>query len=973
MRQCIKMLTLSTLCIISAPAWGQQVDLYQIGDRSPGYDKQTAAIAGVVDEVEVSLDQRAIDGNPKTLGLQLPDGRSLVASRARFVVETDYVAWIGEVSEADGPSSYIHLVDHGDQVTGILNIGSEQYQLVAAEFGHRLVRVDAPEGKVCLHHDATWEDPGAHDPGPIDPGSHSQDHIHGPVGGDLIAPMSELLSQASEVAGADKATTILDVLAVYPNVFAGSSETAMLNFVQTSVSIANDILVRSNINAQYRLVKTAKLTGAQPPATGIVDGWDWINDEPQEIANLRDEYSADFVALFVPLSYNNDPFNACAIANLPQADGSIRDGELYGITGPFGDRAFTVHRSGCGLNDLTFAHELGHNYGMRHDNEVTTSNHLFPNGRGYVVPGPRPWRDNANGSIQTNVAGHFAAGYHFTPQVDGFVVELGGYFNGTHTVKLIERSTGQIIRAQTVTDNNSWSFVPIIPFKLKANVGYTVAVYVDGGGSIFSNVATLPRVYNEVRIDGTTFISTLNDPNAIPTNILTDVMYGQADIRFAPDATVMGCVFKDGGDITGEVCSRIPHFSDPAIQYQGYTTGTPDRNNAAVGRAQVGPYSQFRVNNAPNCVNDSFSTQLNTQLAIPLGNLLGNDSDPDGDSLWLWDYDLVTAQGGSNDTGHVGGFNYTPPPGFTGTDWFTYTISDRGHSGGLTDTCTVVVQVSSNEVDFAEFGHVTNLTHGARTVVLSRSYSNPVVIAQTLSFNGSDTSVVRITNVQSDRFTYFVDEAPDRDGPHTTETVSYLVVEAGHWQLADGTELRAGKIQTSRTVGTQVVNSWQTVGYGGFFSTTPLVFSQVQTNNDADWVKTRHASVGTSSFLVALENEEASAVSHGNETIGWLAFQPGSGTWSSHAYLATRTPNVVTDAWHSLAFGASYANPKFFAAMPTYDGGNNAALRYTGLGTTGAQVRVEEDTTLNSETAHTTEVVDYLVLSGSGTLQGTQQ
>jgi hypothetical protein len=59
-----------------------------------------------------------------------------------------------------------------------------------------------------------------------------------------------------------------------------------------------------------------------------------------------------------------------------------------------------------------------------------------------------------------------------------------------------------------------------------------------------------------------------------------------------------------------------------------------------------------------------------------------------------------------------------------------------------------------------------------------------------LSYAGSQVAVVRITDVKRDRFTMYVGEAPDQDGWHTEETVSYVVLEAGSWELADGTKLR---------------------------------------------------------------------------------------------------------------------------------------------------------------------------------------
>ncbi len=55
--------------------------------------------------------------------------------------------------------------------------------------------------------------------------------------------------------------------------------------------------------------------------------------------------------------------------------------------------------------------------------------------------------------------------------------------------------------------------------------------------------------------------------------------------------------------------------------------------------------------------------------------------------------------------------------------------------------------------------------------------------------------------------------------------------------------------------------------------------------------------------------------------------------------------------------------------MSTYDGGDNSELRYRNLGGGSVEVRVEEETTLDTEVAHTTEVVDYLVIGNAGTLE----
>jgi serralysin len=139
-----------------------------------------------------------------------------------------------------------------------------------------------------------------------------------------------------------------------------------------------------------------------------------------------------------------------------------------------------------------------------------------------------------------------------------------------------------------------------------------------------------------------------------------------------------------------------------------------------------------------------------------------------------------------------------------------------------------------------EVGQVTNLTDTPQTVSLERTYQNPVVFAQPLSSNGSDTAVVRITDVSANSFTFYVQEAPDRDGVHgNAETVSYMVLEAGQWSLADGRRLDVGSFTIAATVGKSVSSpSWHGVVFSEPFPQTPVVLSQIQTDNDAAFVKT---------------------------------------------------------------------------------------------------------------------------------------
>jgi len=90
----------------------------------------------------------------------------------------------------------------------------------------------------------------------------------------------------------------------------------------------------------------------------------------------------------------------------------------------------------------------------------------------------------------------------------------------------------------------------------------------------------------------------------------------------------------------------------------------------------------------PQAVRDVVTTSYGRSVTI---SVLANDSDPDGDTLSI----LSVAQP-PNGSVSVNGtlLTYTPNPGFSGVDHFTYTISD-GHGGTSTAAVTVTVTLAA--------------------------------------------------------------------------------------------------------------------------------------------------------------------------------------------------------------------------------------------------------------------------------------
>jgi hypothetical protein len=268
-------------------------------------------------------------------------------------------------------------------------------------------------------------------------------------------------------------------------------------------------------------------------------------------------------------------------------------------------------------------------------------------------------------------------------------------------------------------------------------------------------------------------------------------------------------------------------------------------------------------------------------------------------------------------------------------------------------------------LEMAQYGSVM-ADSSLQTVTLDHSFVNPVVIATVVTANETDPVTVRLTDVQSDSFSFYLQEPSSEDGAHGFEQVSFLVIEAGTWRLADGTVIEAGTLDSDRL-------SWagfESVGFETTFASAPAILTQVQTDNDSAFVETRLDGESLSGFQVAMTEEEATnGGAHGEETIGWIAIEEGTGTWDGLLFEAGSTPDAVTEASYDLDFLQTYeTDPGMLAKLSSYDGSDPSWLGVESVGLSDATINLEEETSADSETGHYTETADYLVMEGSGVL-----
>ena len=256
-----------------------------------------------------------------------------------------------------------------------------------------------------------------------------------------------------------------------------------------------------------------------------------------------------------------------------------------------------------------------------------------------------------------------------------------------------------------------------------------------------------------------------------------------------------------------------------------------------------------------------------------------------------------------------------------------------------------------------------------QTVSLDETYDNPVVIVSDPSFNGSDPVAVRLRQVTGNTFQIRLQEPNYKDGSHVSESVSFLVMEAGDWTLSDGTRISAGTRNSSRLTS----KGFESVNLKDFDS-TPTVLSQVQTANGGDWVTTRTTGQSANKFQVAMQEEEAlNKGGHTSEKIGWLAIEQGVASDGDTLMQGGTTGQNYTDSRSTVRFEAEFDSaPSVIAKVGSFNGQDTANLRLDDISKTSFGVGVHEEQSLDQELTHfKPESVSFLALEGtSGTLTG---
>lgn len=400
--------------------------------------------------------------------------------------------------------------------------------------------------------------------------------------------------------------------------------------------------------------------------------------------------------------------------------------------------------------------------------------------------------------------------------------------------------------------------------------------------------------------------------------------------------------FGDGGSA---ISSKVSHAYTTAGAYTATLTVTDSKGQASEVGTPVIVTAPLVTNKAPQAVISATPTSGSAPLTVSFDGSGSTDSDG-SISSYVWNFG-----DGSSATGKMASHTYTTEATFTATLQVT---DDKGGNGAANVTITAKTKEPTTEVKM-ETGEIMVGSDWVR-VPLTTSFTSPIVIAGPPSFSNSEPCVVRLRNVNSTGFDIRLAEWNYQDGAHPQESVSYLVMEKGRHTLPNGSSVEAGSY-----AGT---TSFKTVSFSKAFAKVPVVLTTIASANEADTISGRISRVTTSSFAYYFREQEKNKNVHLNETVNFIAWEPGTGTIGSVQFEAANTANAITSAWYSAIFKTPAPQaPLLLADMQTTANTDTSTLRVQQINGTDFQVKVEEEQSKDSEVSHPAETVGYIALN----------
>jgi outer membrane protein assembly factor BamB len=370
---------LAGMLVLFAPgAAGQEAPSLFIdgGEAEPG--ARETVVRKRVATLDFSALQSIVESGAGSLRFNLFEDVAVVAQTKRIKRwSASQYTWFGQKEESLNPIP-MEIDVHSQTAFATLRVAGRPYRIQHLQGSqYEILELDLSGLRDEPSDD---EGGGEHEPQPIGIGDPDAKSATDAEGAPNLRPVPKFDVSASGVDAATKAwkngSDVIDVLVLYTEQARDSTggATTMEAAIRNAFNNANTSFQNSGVNARLRMAASRLVTypESNPNSLNAI-----LNDLTREantngdvVNRLRKNYGADIVGLVV-----GDAKGFCGMANLMDTVSSGHRDQAY----------FVVGWGSCLGSNFSFAHEIGHVMGARHDRYVDdTDGSPFDYNHGYV-------------------------------------------------------------------------------------------------------------------------------------------------------------------------------------------------------------------------------------------------------------------------------------------------------------------------------------------------------------------------------------------------------------------------------------------------------------------------------------------------------------------------------------------------------------------------------------------------------------
>ncbi len=295
--------------------------------------------------------------------------------------------------------------------------------------------------------------------------------------------------------------------------------------------------------------------------------------------------------------------------------------------------------------------------------------------------------------IAVNTAPVAVANSYSTNQATTLVISapgvLGNDTDAESNVLTAVLNSGPNHGSLTLNANGGFTYVPVPTYS-----GPDSFTYHANDGSLDSNVATVSITVIAVNTAPVAVANSYSTNQATTLVIAAPGVLGNdTDAESNPLTAVLGSG-PSHGSLTLNANGSFTYV--PVPTYSGSDSFTYRANDGSLNsNPATVTITVNAVNTAPVAAGDSYSTYQNVNLVVPAPGVLSNDTDAQSNALTA-----ILESGPAHGTlvlNANGGFSYTPAPGYSGADSFSYHAYD-GSLSSASAMVTLSVSAAASQI-----------------------------------------------------------------------------------------------------------------------------------------------------------------------------------------------------------------------------------------------------------------------------------